>query len=80
MKARQTLLLMLWNPMSFIAYFLACWILFSATFTMWDESFRYGTWPDVAAAAEGTFANLPDGYTSSDLQLPRGERHCKRHR
>ena len=59
MKARQTLLLILWNPMSFIAYFLACWTLFSATFTMWDESFRYGTWPDVAAATESAFANLP---------------------
>ena len=59
MKNKKTLLFMLWNPTSFIVYFLTCWILFSATFTMWDEPFRYGTWPDVVAAAEGAFANLP---------------------
>lgn len=59
MKAPKTLLFMLWNPTSFLVYFLACWILFSATFTIWDEPFRYGTWPDVVAAAEGAFEGLP---------------------
>ncbi|MDE0398027.1 MAG: hypothetical protein OXL96_09500 [Candidatus Poribacteria bacterium] len=59
MKAQKTLLFMLWNPISFLVYFLACWILFSATFTIADEPFRYGTWPDVVTAAEGAFANLP---------------------
>lgn len=50
---------MLWNPTSFVVYFLACWILLSALFTMSDEPFVYGTWPDLVAAAEGAFANLP---------------------
>lgn len=59
MKDKKNLLFRLWSPTSFIVYFLACWILFSATFTIWDEPFRYGTWPDVVAAAEGAFANLP---------------------
>lgn len=59
MQGKKTLLFMLWNPTSFLVYFLACWILFSATFTTWDESFRYGTGPDAAEAAEGAFANLP---------------------
>jgi len=59
MKARKKLLFRLWNPTSFLVYFLACWILFSATLTIWDEPFRYGTWPDVVTAAEGAFANLP---------------------
>lgn len=59
MKARKTLLFMLWNPTSFLIYFGACWILFSATLTIWDEPFRYGTWPDVAAAAEEAFEDLP---------------------
>ena len=59
MKKKKTLLFMLWNPTSFVVYFLACWILLSALFTMSDEPFVYGTWPDVVAAAEGAFANLP---------------------
>ena len=59
MKGRKTLLFMLWTPTSFIVYFLACWILISATFTIWDEPFRYGTWPDAVEAAEGAFVNLP---------------------
>ncbi len=59
MKDKRAMLFRLWNPTTFIVYFLACWILFSATFTIWDESFRYGTWPDVVTAAEGVFANLP---------------------
>ena len=59
MKDKRTLLFRLWSPTTFIVYFLACWILFSATLTIWDESFRYGTGPDAAEAAEGAFANLP---------------------
>jgi len=59
MKDKKTLLFRLWNPTSFLVYFLACWILFSATLTIWDEPFRYGTWPDAAEAAEGAFASLP---------------------
>lgn len=59
MKEKRILLFRLWNPTSFIVYFLACWILFSATLTIWDEPFRYGTWPDVVAAAEGAFEDLP---------------------
>ncbi|MDE0681831.1 MAG: hypothetical protein OXI63_02840, partial [Candidatus Poribacteria bacterium] len=59
MKVRKTLLFMLWNPTSFVIYFLACWILFSATLTIWDEPFRYGTGPDAAEAAEGAFEDLP---------------------
>ena len=59
MKRKKTLLFMLWSPTSFLVYFFACWILFSATFTIWDEPFVYGTLPDVVEAAEGAFANLP---------------------
>ncbi len=59
MKVRKTLLFMLWNPTTFIVYFLACWILFSAILTIWDEPFRYGAGRDAAEAAEGAFANLP---------------------
>ena len=59
MKGRKTLLFMLWNPAPVIGYFLACWILISASITMSDEPFVYGTWPDVVAAAEGAFTNLP---------------------
>ena len=50
---------MLWNPAPVIAYFLACWILISASITMSDDPFTYGTWPDVIEAAEGTFEDLP---------------------
>ena len=59
MKGKKTLLFRLWSPTTFLIYFLACWILFSAILTIWDEPFRYGTWPDAAEAAEGAFANLP---------------------
>ena len=59
MKGRKTLLFTLWNPTSFVAYFVAWWILLSAAFTILDEPFVYGTWPDVVEAAEGAFANLP---------------------
>ena len=59
MKGKKTLLFRLWSPTSFLVYFLACWILFSAILTIWDEPFRYGTWPYVVAAAEGTFEALP---------------------
>lgn len=59
MKVRKTLLFMFWNPMPFIAYFFACWILFSTILTISDEPFRYGTWPDVIATAEGALEDLP---------------------
>ena len=59
MKARKMLLFMLWNPMSFIVYTLACGILFSALITLSDAPFVYGTLPDVVEAVEGAFANLP---------------------
>ena len=59
MKAQKTLLFMLRNPVPFIGYFLACWILISASITMSDDPFTYGTLPDAAEAAEGAFANLP---------------------
>ena len=59
MKEKKKLLFRLWSPTSFLVYFLACWILFSAILTIWDEPFRYGTLPDVVAAAEGAFADLP---------------------
>ena len=59
MKAKKTLLSMLWNPAPFIGYLLACWILISVSITMSDDPFTYGTLPDVAEAAEGAFANLP---------------------
>ena len=59
MKKKKTLLFMLWNPTAFVVYFLVCWILLSALFTMSDEPFVYGTWPDAVAAAEGAFADLP---------------------
>lgn len=50
---------MVWNPAPFIGYFLTCWVMFSALFTVSDESFEYGTLPDVIEAVEGAFANLP---------------------
>ena len=59
MKVRQTLLFMLWNPRSFIAYTFACGILFSASITMSDDPFVYGVLPDAAEAANGAFADLP---------------------
>ena len=59
MKTRQTLLFMLWNPMSFIVYTLACSILFSASITMSDDPFVYGVLPDAAEAANVAFADLP---------------------
>ena len=59
MKTRQTLLFMLWNPMSFTVYTLACGILFSASITMSDDPFVYGVLPDAVEAANGTFADLP---------------------
>ena len=59
MKVRKTLLFMLSNPVPFIAYLLACWILFSALITISDDPFTHGTLPDAAEAAEGAFANLP---------------------
>ena len=59
MKIQKTLLFLLWNPAPFIAYFLACWILFSASTTMSDDPFVHGALPDAAEAAEGAFADLP---------------------
>ena len=59
MRGRQTLLFMLRNPVPFIAYFLVCWVLLSASITMSDDPFTYGALPDAAEAAEGAFANLP---------------------
>lgn len=59
MKTRQTLLCMLWNPVSFIVYTLACSILFSASITMSDDPFVYGVLPDAAEAVNGAFADLP---------------------
>ena len=59
MKVRKTLLFMLSNPVPFIAYLLACWILFSALITISDDPFTYGTLPDATEAAEGAFENLP---------------------
>ena len=59
MKTRQTLLFVLWSPMSFIVYTLACGILFSASITMSDDPFVYGVLPDAVEAANGTFADLP---------------------
>ena len=59
MKTKKTLLFMLWNPVSFIAYTLACGILFAASITMSDDPFVHGVLPDAAEAAGGAFANLP---------------------
>lgn len=59
MKVRRTLLFILWNPVPFIAYFLVCWVLFSASITMSDDPFVHGALPDAAEAAEGAFADLP---------------------
>lgn len=59
MKAKKTLLFMLWNPMPFIIYFLLCWVLLSALITISDDPFTHGTLPDATEAAEGTFENLP---------------------
>ena len=59
MKAKKTLLFMLWSPMSFIAYALACGILFSASITMSDDLFAQGVLPDATEAANGAFADLP---------------------
>ena len=59
MKAKKTLLFMLWNPAPIIGYFLACWILISASITLSDEPFVYGTLPEVSEAADGAFENLP---------------------
>ena len=59
MKAKKTLLFMLWSPISFIAYTLACGILFSASITMSDDPFVHGVLPDATEAANGAFADLP---------------------
>ena len=59
MKATKTLLFMLWSPMSFIAYTLACGILFSALITISDDLFVHGVLPDAAEAANRAFADLP---------------------
>ena len=59
MKTRQTLLFILWNPVSFIAYTLVCAILLSASITMSDDPFVYGVLPDATAAANEAFADLP---------------------
>ncbi len=59
MKGKKTLLFMLRNPAPFIGYFLTCWVMFSVLFTVSDESFEYGTLPDVVETVEGAFANLP---------------------
>ena len=59
MKAKKTLLFMLWSPVSFIAYTFACGILFSASITMSDDLFVHGVLPDATEAANGAFADLP---------------------
>ena len=59
MNVRKKLLFVLWNPMSFIVYTLACGILFSASITMSDDPFVYGVLPDAAEAVNGAFADLP---------------------
>ena len=59
MKTKKTLLFILWNPVSFIAYTFACGILFSASITMSDDPFIYGVLPDATEAVNGAFADLP---------------------
>lgn len=59
MKNKKTLFFMVRNLAPFIGYFLTCWVMFSVLFTVSDESFEYGTLPDVIEAVEGAFANLP---------------------
>ena len=59
MKFRKTLLFMLWNPLTFIAYFLVCWVLLSASITMSDDPFIYGTLPDAVEEVRDSFENLP---------------------
>lgn len=59
MNAKRTLLFMSSNPVPFIGYLLACWVFMSASITMSDDPFTYGTLPDAVAAADGAFANLP---------------------
>ena len=59
MKGKKTLFFMVRNPAPFIGYFLTCWIMFSVLFTVSDESFEYGTLPDVVETVEGAFANMP---------------------
>ena len=59
MKAKKTLLFMLWDPMSFIGYTLACGVLFSALITMSDDPFVHGVLPDATEAANEAFADLP---------------------
>ena len=60
MNVPKKLLFMLWNPVPFIAYMLACGILFSASITMSDDPFVYGVLPDAAEAVNGAFADLPE--------------------
>ena len=59
MKAQKTLLFMLRNPVPFIAYFLVCWVLLSASITMSDDPFIYGALPDALEEARNSFENLP---------------------
>ena len=59
MKVQKTLSFMLWNPMPFIAYFLVCWVLLSASITMSDDPFIYGALPDALEEARNSFENLP---------------------
>ena len=59
MRGRQTLLFMLRNPVPFIAYFLVCWVLLSASITMSDDPFIYGALPDALEEARNSFENLP---------------------
>ena len=59
MRGRQTLLFMLSNPVPFIAYFLVCWVLLSASITMSDDPFIYGALPDALEEARNSFENLP---------------------
>ena len=59
MKAKKTLIFILWNPVSFIVYTFACGILFSASITMSDDPFIYGVLPDAVEAVNEVFADLP---------------------
>lgn len=59
MKVRQTLFFMLWNPGLLSFYFWVCLILLSASITMSDDPFIYGTLPDTLETARGSFENFP---------------------
>ena len=68
MKNSKTLVFIALTPFTFLVFFFASWVSFSALATLSDDPFTYGTWPDIVAAGSlQTAVSLIIGEIISDF-------------